>query len=393
MRSLAEMRPHVAVVPLGWRNMMADKRRLLRSTSGIAFAIVLMLIELGFRNAFVAAAVDPIRAFAGDIVITSAAKYQFARNAPFPQRRLYEARAVSGVAWARPVYAAWIRSVWENPATHRRYALQLFAFDPDQPVFNIAGLAASLVALHEQDTVLTDRCARPFVGRTAAGAASQLAGTAVHVVGTFCLDPDFYSDGTLIMSDRTFFKIFGTFGPSESRPDPEFAIVEVAPGSAVSTVRRALRAALPDDVKVLTKAQFIAQESEFQASLSGVGPVFGVGALIGFAVGMIISYQVLYSDIADQLPQYATLKAIGYTNRALVMEVVKQAVFYGLAGYLAAWAIALALYRAIAVIVLLPLRMTFGLTLLSLALTVAMCVLSALVAVRRVVQADPAEVF
>jgi putative ABC transport system permease protein len=381
-------------VPLAWRNLVVDTRRLVRSASGIAFAIVLMLIELGFRNAFVDAAVDIIRALDGDIVITSSAKYQFAKKAPFSRRQLYEARGVAGVASARPVYAEWTNSVWKNPDSHATYALQVFGFDPDQPVFLIPEIAARLAELRQPDAVMTDSRARSFLGRSAPGTESEFARTKIHVVGSFPLGPDFYTDGTLLMSDRNFLKLLGRFGPEPGGLlDPELGVVKVEPGYEVERVQRALRAALPANVAVLTKDEFVAQESRFQSQVSGVGPIFGVGTLIGFAVGMMISYQILHADISDQLPQYATLKAIGYGDRFLVKVVLQQAVFYGLVGFLPAWILTIALYRLLGAITLLPLRMTVGLSLTGLALTVGMCILSALVAVRRVIRADPAELF
>ena len=385
---------HTSEVPIAWRNLLADKRRLARSAAGIAFAIVLMLIELGFRNGFVDAAVGVIRAFDGDIVITSAAKYQFAKKAPFARRQLYEARGVAGVASVRPIYAEWVNSIWKNPITHASYALQLFGFDPDQPVFLFPEIAASLTELRRPDTVMTDSLARSFVGSGAPGLTSELARSTIRIVGRFALGPDFYTDGTLIMSDRNFLKFLGrTESQTGALPDPEFGVVKIRAGYDARRVQQALRATLPSNVAVLTKADFVDQETSFQSNVSGVGPIFGVGTLIGFAVGMMISYLTLHSEISDQLPQYATLKAIGYGDWFLVRIVMQQAVFYGLVGYLPAWAIAFVLYRVLGAIALLPLRMTRELTLMSFALTIGMCVLSALLAVRPVIRADPAEIF
>jgi putative ABC transport system permease protein len=381
-------------VPLAWRNLVADKPRLIRSASGIAFAIALMLIELGLRNGFIDSAVDIIRKLDGDIVITSSSKYQFAKKAPFSRRQLYQARGVEGVASARPVYAEWTYSVWKNPDNQTSYALQVFGLDPDQPVFLIPEVSAKLAELRQPDTLMTDSQARSFVGRGGPGIKSEFAGTEVRIVGSFPLGPDFYTDGTLIMSDRNFLKLLGRFEQQPfDLPDPEIGVVKVLPGYEVHAVQKALRAALASNISVLTKAQLVDQETRYQSQVSGVGPIFGAGALIGFAVGMIICYQILYTDIADQFAQYATLKAIGYHNRYLVRVVLQQAVFYGFVGYLPAWAISVALYRLVAAVSLLPMHMTFGLTAVSLALTVGMCVISGLMALRGVVRADPAEVF
>ena len=108
---------------------------------------------------------------------------------------------------------------------------------------------------------------------------------------------------------------------------------------------------------------------------------------------MMISYQVLYTDLSDHRAQYATLKAMGYEDGYLVRMVVAQSAFHALVAYLPAWFLGIFLFAVVGDLALLPLRMTVGLTVISLALTLAMCLLSGLVAVRRVVSADPAEVF
>ena len=381
-------------VPLGWRILTADNARLARSASGIAFAIVLMLIELGFRNAFVDSAVDIVRKLDGDIVITSSSKYQFAKKAPFSRRQIYEARAVVGVASVRPLYAEWTNSVWKNPTDNTTYALQVLGFDPDQPVFLMPEVTAKLAELRQPDTIITDSRARRFVGRAGPGVVSEIARTEVRVIGQASVGPDFSSDGTIIMSDRNFIKLLGALPPHRGDlPDPEIGVVRVLSGHDPRAVQQSLRAALPSNVAVLTKAELVDQESKFQSEISGVGPIFGAGTLIGFAVGMMICYQILQTEIADQFSQYATLKAMGYRNRYLTKVVLQQAVFYGLAGYLPAWAVTVALYDVVAAVSLLPLHMTVTLTVMSLGLTIGMCVVSALVAVRRVIRADPAEVF
>jgi putative ABC transport system permease protein len=176
-------------------------------------------------------------------------------------------------------------------------------------------------------------------------------------------------------------------------PDVEFGVIKVTPGADVVAVQRALRAALPSSVAVLTRQELVDQEAAFQAKYSGVGPIFGVGTAIGFLVGMMISYQVLFNDISDQLPQYATLKAMGYSTAYLVKVVLQQALFYALVGYLPAFLVASVLLGVLGEILLLPMRITLWIAVLSLALTLGMCVISGLIAVRRVVRADPAEVF
>jgi putative ABC transport system permease protein len=392
----------IADVPLARRNLLDNRPRLLRSASGIGFAVFLMLMQLGFRAAFINSTIEIIRNFDADIVLTSVVKYQFGKKAPFSRRQLYEARAVPGVASARPIYAEWNRSIWKNPYTHQSYAVQVLAFDPSQQVFLFPEVRRDSQALLQPDTVMVDSRSRRFIGKARTGLETELAGRKVHIIGSFVLGPDFTTDGTIIMSDRTFEKLFGIGGAGtvssgetdvSELPDVEFGLIKVTPGADVATVQRALKSALPANVAVLTRQQLVDQESAYQAKYSGVGPIFGVGTVIGFVVGMMISYQILFNDISDQLPQYATLKAIGYANSYLMKVVLQQAVFYACVGYVPAFLVASGLLYILGEILLLPMRITLPIMVGTLVLTIGMCVASGLIAVRRVIRADPAEVF
>ncbi len=239
-----------------------------------------------------------------------------------------------------------------------------------------------------------DRNSRTDLGVAEAGDRTELAQRAVRVVGTFWLGPNFFSDGDIVMSDRNFFSIFGGGGAKRDyRPDPEIGVVKVRDGFDIGATAKALRAALPAGVSVLTKQQLLDQEARLHARFSPVGPIFEVGAIVGFLVGVLISYQILFTEISDQLPQYATLKAIGYSTPYLAFVVLQQAAFYALVAYIPAWLLAAGLFRVIAGIAVGPMQVTLSLTLTTFVLTVTMCVLAGLAAVRKVILADPAEVF
>jgi putative ABC transport system permease protein len=385
----------VVSVPLARRNLLANTPRLIRSVSGIAFAVLLMIVELGFRDGFLESMVMNLRALDGDIMLISSAKYQVDRIAPFSRRQLYEARAVAGVASASPLYIERLRPIWKNPQDQRLYRITAYGLDPDHPVFLFPDLAAKHEALRQPDTVMFDRRARSFLGEANAGTETELARRHITVVGTFELGPNFFSDGNVIMSDRNFFKFFGARGAVKDAdlPDIEIGAVKVLPQFKVADVKASLRAALPPNVAVLTKAELVDEEKAYNVKVSPIGPIFNIGTIIGLAVGMMISYQILFSELSDQRSQYATLKAMGYRNHYLVKVVLQQAVFYALIGYGPAWILSFLALRAIGEIALLPLGITFALTLTTLAMTVVMCTVSALIAVRRVISADPAELF
>jgi DevC protein len=379
-------------VPLARRNFVANGRRLARSLAGIGFAALLMMVELGLQSGFVESSLALLRRLDGELMLMSSAKYQFVNPEPFSRRQLYAARGVSGVASVRPFYVQ--RTSWKNPQDLKLTLVMVFAFDPEQPVLVFPEIDAHLDALRQPDTILADRRAREAVGHVSDGIETELARRKVTVVGTFSLGPDFFSDGNVIMSDRNFFKLFG-IGSADSAefPDVEIGVVKVQPGFKVLDVQRALAAAMPENVAVRTKSDLIAMEAQFHDEVTAVGPLFWIGTLVGFAVGMLISYQILFSELSDQLSQYATLKAMGYQNRYLVKVVLEQAVLYALLGYIPAWLLAHVVFYIIGEMALMPMSVSFSLTAISLGLTVLMCVGSALIAVRRVIAADPAELF
>jgi putative ABC transport system permease protein len=389
--NLGFWRRFVGFVPLAWRNLVANKPRLLRSSGGIGFAVLLMLMQLGFERAFFNASLEVIRLLDGDIFLQRASKYRFATRDPFPDRDLEAARAVRGVASAWPLYASWHEIFWRNPVDDKDSLVRVFAFDPDQPVLSLPQLDANLKDLSDLDTAIVDRRARRFLGMDPPPPAAELNGSKIKIIGSFALGPDFENDGTVVIGDRTFAKLLP--GPGGGPPEVELGVIKLTPRGDPAAVQRAITAAVSAEIAVLTKGQLLELERKFQAEVSSAGPIFAMGTLVGFVVGMLISYQVIYTDLADQQPQYATMKAIGYRTRYLVQVVLEQAALSALAGWVPACLVSIVLFRVVGQLALIPLQLTAELALVSLLLTLAMCLISAVLAVRRVITADPAEVF
>jgi putative ABC transport system permease protein len=378
-------------VPLAWRSLTTHKWRLVRSSAGIGFAVLLMLMQLGFQQAFFDAALQVLRGLDGDIFLQSVHKYQFATQDPVPYSLLASAKNVPGVVSARPLYADWYNLFWKNPLDGKAYLVRGFAFEPDKPVFLFPEVNEQRDKLVADGAVLVDRHGRRFLGMNRDISQTEINGVKVDIVGKFALGPDFISDGTVIMSGRTFASLLhGTLG---NPPGVALGVIKLAAGADPNAVQRELRKALPATIAVLTKDQLIAFERAFQADVSSAGPIFAIGTIVGFVVGLLISYQITFTEISDLLPQYATLKAIGYPTVFLLRVVLEQAALNGVSGWVPAVLLSLGLYRLIGQIALLPMQMSLGIILVSLGLTIGMCLLSALIAVGRVVRADPAEVF
>jgi len=381
-------------VPLAWKNLTADKQRLAMSTLGIAFAVLLMLMQLGFRNALVDSQVEIARQLNADLVMVSSAKFQLNRLEPFPRRRLYQALSVNGIVSASPVYMELPGAFWKNPRDRTTHRIRVLGVDPDEPVFLSPEIASQLRSLRRPDSLLVDARCRTHIGRALPGEYTELTRRAVRIAGEFSLGTDFLIDGTAITSENTFFNLF----PDYRAADPQLSRVEIgllraAPRVALDDLRVTLNRLLPDDVTVLSRDKFIGMERDYWMNESPVGLVFNLGTVVGFIVGVVICSQILFTDLAEKMPQFATLKAIGYENRYLRGVVLRQASLLALFGFVPGVAVSWCLYRAVAGMTGLLMRLGLELAATVFVLTLAMCLVSGWLAVRKVLAADPADVF
>lgn len=383
-----------ARISLARQMLLHDRWRLVRSIAGIAFAVFLIFAEIGFLNGLYDNQVELIRQLNADIVITHAAKRNLNQRWSFSRRRLYQAQVVPGVIAAYPLYVGYRRAGWKNPATHQIRPLRILAIRPGDPVFTNPAIMVYAEALKTPGTVLMDTRSKAHFGRREAGVVTELEGVRVRVVGTFELGTDFVVSGNVLMSDQHLPQYLSL----ESTADAELANVELgllhlAPGAKASEVVTALRQHLPQDVFVETKEAYIKRERHYWRTRTPIGAIFGFGAAMGVVIGIIICYQILYTNVLDHLPQFATLKAIGYTNRFLIGVVLKQALILSCFGFLSGLCTSFLFYRLVSHWSGLLMNLTPSRAALVCGLTIGMCLLAGTLAIRRIMLTDPAEVF
>lgn len=134
-------------------------------------------------------------------------------------------------------------------------------------------------------------------------------------------------------------------------------------------------------------------ERKYWQNSTSIGFIFTLGAVIGFLVGIVIVYQILYTDVSDHLPEYATLKAMGYKNRYLLKVVFQEALILSVMGFIPGFLLSNGMYTLTRNATALPLTMTSDRTLTVFCLAVMMCAISGAIAVRKVQDADPADIF
>ena len=149
-------------MPLALRNLLSNKRRLVRSSAGIGFAVLLMLVQLGFERGFFESSLAMVRQIDADLVITARSKYQFHSRDPFGPAALDAAKKIGGVESATPLYASWQDFSWKDPRGNQVYLVQGFGFDPDHPPFLLPEVKEQSARLKAADTVIVDRRARAW---------------------------------------------------------------------------------------------------------------------------------------------------------------------------------------------------------------------------------------
>jgi putative ABC transport system permease protein len=388
-----------ARVPLAWLNLTHDKRRLIVRVLAVAFAVFLMFVELGFWNALLDASVELIGQFNGELIIVSKARYALSIKEQFTRQRLEQACMVPGVRSASPVYLEYAKSFWKDtgipePRRSSSYPIRVIAFDPDRPVLDNPAINARRADLKVPFTILMDSKSKREFGKIRPGVERELAQHRVDVADTFILGTDFTSDGNVVMSDITYARLF----PNELSPDAtlrlaDVGVVQLAPGSDVQALRRAVGELLPDDVSVYTREEFIDREKDYWRKATPIGFIFQFGLCMGFIVGAVICYQIISTDVSEHLAEFATIKAIGYHDHYLNRCVLRETLWLAVLGFLPGLALSWLLYRGLDALVGLPMRLTPWRILLIFGLTALMCVLSGLLALRKVKTADPAEVF
>jgi len=379
--------------PLGWLQLSREKSRLLVALSGIAFADVLMFMQMGFQTALYDSNTRLHRSLQADIVLTSPQARSMQNMPPFSRRRLYQAMDIPGVYSAEAMYINNI--IWKNPQTRRETSVQVIGFNPDKPAFDLPDVNQQLQSIKLPDTVLFDRSARGDYQQAVAEIdqgkkiTTEIEGRTITISGLFTVGASFGSDGSLITSDQNFLRLFSP-RPSSSI---SLGLIQVKPGYDPKKVAVQLQAYLRNDVKVMTHAEFIEFENNFWRTNSPIGFIFSLGVSMGFAVGVILVYQVLSTDVNAHVREYATFKALGYNNSYLLSVVFEEALILAALGFIPGVAVSLGLYHITRTATNLPMYMTLVRGLQVLFLTIIMCSISGAIATRKLRSADPADMF
>jgi len=385
-------------LPTAWLQLRYQKLRLIVALSGVIFAVVIIFTQLGIRDALFDSAVRFHQSLEGDCFLISPRSTSLIALARFTERRLKQALAFEEVDFVSPVYLDFAQ--WKNPET-KNYWRNIFiiGFDIRRQIFNLPGVSEYTNALERPDIVLFDQSSRSEFGSVVSEFKKQGSVTTelshngenrkIKVAGLFTLGTSFGSDGNLITSHLNFLRIFS----DRHKGFIDIGVIKLKSGSDATKFIDKLRQYLPKDVKVLSKEELINFEKEYWQSSTAIGFIFDLGVGLGIIVGMVVVYQILYTNVSEHLPEYATLKAIGYRHKYLLSIILQQSIFIAVMGYIPGFLISMIQYEFTKQATLLPISMSFERALFVMGSTIIMCLISGATALNKLRSADPADIF
>lgn len=377
---------------LAWRQLVFDRTKLVAAICGVLFACVLVFMQLGFRDALYASAASAPVKLNGDLFLMHKQSEALWRPVRFKRSELMRVLGNSAVAEAYPLYLG--LAPFKNIQTQTKRTLMVYGFDPDSQIFKIDAIDDMRAELRLKDTVLFDEYSRPEFGPMqqllAAGQnVTEINDYKVTVVGLFRLGVSFAADGNVVTSDLNFMRIFSR----RNHEDIDLGVIKLHPGASATQVQAELRSQLNEFVNIFTYEELLSYEKDYWANTAPIGFIFGFGTVMGWVVGLVIVYQILFTDIANHRNEFATLKAMGYEQGYFVRVVFASAFFLAVLGFIPGYLLSLGLYHMAESKMYMPMPLPFGKVTTVFMFMLSMCFMAGLLAIRKLKDANPADMF
>jgi putative ABC transport system permease protein len=386
-------RKFVRKTPLAWLQLKREPTRLAVALAGIAFADILIFFQLGLADGLFDSVTKPYSALQGDLFLINPLFESLSVVRSFPRQQLYHAAGAKEVRSINYLYIDQGR--WRNPQTLKNQATMVFAINPNNTAISLPEVRPYLGQLKLLNRILYDRTGNAELFGNILEPLQQFGSVPIQfnnvqtrIIGTFVMGASFSTNGNVITSHSTFLRLF----PERNASNIDVGIITLKSGTNIEQTQSAIRSQVKD-ILVLTQAEFIDHEKKYWQVNSPIGFLFGFGAVIGFVVGTVIVYQILYSDVSDHLPEYATLKAMGYSDAYLMSVLIQESLIMAVLGFIPGFLVALGLYSLATSVTFIPIYMNAYRAVLVLILTIIMCVSSGAIAMRKLQAADPADIF
>lgn len=380
-------------IPLAWLQLTGERKRFFVAIAGITFAVAMMLFQMGLQKALFKQVVGPLLLLDGDVVMVGYHYEYFGVGRGFPIVRLHQSKALPEVAGTAPIKLGC--ASFKNVENGRERDIFLIAFDPTKLTFTDPEINKAAQELKMRGCVAFDRLSRQQYGNVcrafekAGNLKTEIAGHSVDIKDLVSIGATFAADGNVLMSIDTLLDIW----PNAKDSIIDVGVIRLKKGSDPQKAADALKKMLPDDVNIMTKAQYIENEKQYWAVRTPIGFVIGASMAVAIFVGAVIVYQILYTDVSDHIPEYATLKAIGFGDGFFIWTIVQESIILSVSGFVPGTILAAVLYKLTRDIGNMPTYMSASSLAIVFGLTVGMCVIAGLLATRKLRKANPADIF
>lgn len=377
---------------LAWRQLIFDRTKLMVAICGVLFACVLVFMQLGFRDALYASATSAPVKLDGDLFLMHKQSEAMWRPIKFKRSELMRTLGHPAVADVSPLYLG--LAPFKNIETRVKRTLMVYGFDPDSSSFRIEAVNSKQEQLKLKDTVLFDEYSRPEFGPigqliVANRGLTEINDYKVSIIGLFRMGVSFAADGNVITSDLNFMRIF----PGRNLDEIDVGVIKLNPGSSPSQVKNELEPLLTESINIFTYPELLQFEQNYWANMAPIGFIFGFGTIMGWVVGLVIVYQILFTDITNHRNEFATLKAMGYSHGYFIRVVFSSALLLAVLGFMPGFMLSLGLYHLAETQIFMPMPMTTAKATSVLMLILSMCFIAGLIAIRKLKDADPADMF
>ena len=382
-------------LPLAWLQLKRQPVKYLVAIAGIGFAALLMYMQIGFQSGLLTSSTTFYAALDADLILISPKTVSSGSFSQFPQSQLFRANGYKEVESVVPMYVTNITA--QKLGGQKPTSLRIIGYDPDVKALNVDAVNEQANELKTAGYALFDTEGNSRTGPVAKAIEENgyqfltlynLTQT-FRTVGLFGLGSTFAADSNIITSPGTAIQLADQLNFGEI----SLGLIKVNDKKALPQLQRNLKELYDGEIQVLTKDELIAQEQNYWNTSSSFGVVFGFGTFMGVIVGGVMVYQVLYTDVTDHLKEYATLKAMGFSNQFILGIVIQEAILLGVSSFIPSTLVSAGMYAFLTSASGISIQMTHQKIGLVGALTVGICAASAAIAVNKLRDADPASVF
>jgi len=379
-------------IPVAWLLLIRFRAKLLTALAGIIFASILIHVQFGLQAAMFESSVTLFKSFNADAVLINKLTMSSTSLQPFDRSQLAIFNRYPEVTATMPVRYQFVR--WRYPGLGESRLAIMVGFNPRMPVFTREDIVKNQRSLIPPGRILYDELSRKEFGPVKQKLQKErevlvfVNKERAKVAGLVRMGTSFSYDASLLTSLSTFEDL-----TSSNSDNIEIGLIKLAPGINTGAFLASIQDRVPEDVRVFTLNDFMRFEQDYWDQAKPVGFVFAFNAALGFVVGMLILYQILYTDVSSHLSDFSTMLALAFTYKHIRIIVFRESFLLTIIGYPLGLVASILLFELLSSFTGLPVRMTMDRALFCFGIILLMSTCSAFFAMQKLDDANPIEVF